>query len=407
MRQSSLMFFGDHKGWLVALVVLALGGAGFAQQAEMPRSPRLDRPAPPVYSRDGTVVVFSPQSKAQYRAPVLTFVSKHSEELQRVLKLKLGSQACPLEISIGNKSDGDTRVLSARLRDPGDGSLRERIELPDPEAADLELLKRAVGVALLRAWMVDAGGTDATMRDLPLWLIEGVLRYTDQKRRQEDVDRTLLLWSRACLPAATELFSMDSLAAKREPAVAAVLGSWFMEKRGGTLLFETVLRAAATGTEWSPQRAAMLLEGTDDLAVFDEKVDARMLAEGRVVITPGLTTEGIVRRFRSHLLIVPAFYGKTLAQNRLPCSFQEVVPYAADPGVRSAAAAQAARVKMAGVGRDGMLLAVSEAYAGFLETLAKGAKPGELSRLLHEAEGMRRTLEAYTAGGKTLQRTVR
>jgi len=33
-----------------------------------------------------------------------------------------------------------------------------RIELPDPEAADLAKFRRAICAALLRAWMVDAGG---------------------------------------------------------------------------------------------------------------------------------------------------------------------------------------------------------------------------------------------------------
>jgi hypothetical protein len=398
------MLFHDKRGTLAALAALAWAGAGFAQRAEGPRLPRADPPAPPVYSRDGTVAVYAPQSKAGYRMPVLTFVSQCGEDFQRALRLKLGSQLCPLEIAIGGKSDGDTRVLTARLRDPGGGGARERIELPDPEAADLDRFRRAVGVALLRAWMVEAGGTEATMRDLPMWLIEGALRYADREKRQADVDRTLLLWSRACLPPAAELFRADSLAATREPAVAAVLASWFMERRDGVSLFEALLRAAATGTEWSPARAAALLEGTDDLAAFDGKVDERMLAEGRVVAKPGLTTAGIVRRFRSHLLLAPVLYGKTLGKNRLWWSFQDALPHADAPEVRASAAAQAARVKTAAVGRDGILLAVSEAYTAFLEALAKGAKPGELSRLLLEAEGMRRTLEEKAGRGEVLQR---
>ena len=400
------MFFRGKRGALAALAILTWAGAGFAQQEEGPRLSRRDLPAAPMYSRDGTIVVSAPQSKADYRMAALTFASTYSEELQRTLRMKkLGSQLCPLEISLSGKNDGDTGVRTARFREPN-GNLRERIEVLDPAVVDQKLFQRAIGLALFRAWMVEQGGTDATMRDLPLWLVEGVLRYADRDMRQADVDRTLFLWSRACLPTAMELFSMKSLATTREPAVGAVMASWFMERRGSGTLFETALRSAATGTEWSPQRAAMLLEGTDDLAAFDEKVDARMLAEGRTIVKPGLTTGGIVRRFRSHLLIAPAFYGKTLGQNRLLCSFQEVLPYAADPGVRLGVAAQVARLQTAAVGRDGMLLAVAEAYAGFLDAVARGKKPGELSRLLLEAEGMRQTLEAHTAGGRTLQRAM-
>jgi len=388
----------------VAGLMLAGSGAGLAQQ-EGPRLRKTDRPAAPVYSKDGAVVVYAPSSKAGYRMPVLSFVTQRREELQRAVKLKLGTQMCPLEIAIGGQSDGDKRVLTARLRDPA-GGFRERIELPDPEAADLAKLKRAVSVALLRAWMVEAGGSDATMRDLPAWLIEGVLRYMDRETRQADVDRALLLWSRACLPPAAQLFAEDGEAVTREVSVAAVLASWFLEKRDDRNLFETLLRGAATGAEWKPEVAGRLLAGTQDPGTFDEYVDRRLLEEGRVVAKPGLTTEGIVRRFRAHLLLFPAYYGKTLGEERSWCTFQEAAVKSADPEVRLSAAAQAGRVKMAAVGRDGMLLAVSEAYVAFLEALAHGANQGELSRLLMEAEGMRRDLEKRAARGAVLQRVI-
>jgi hypothetical protein len=53
-----------------------------------------------------------------------------------------------------------------------------------------------------------------------------------------------------------------------------------------------------------------------------------------------------------------------------------------------------------------MLLAVSEAYVAFITAFARGEKQGELSRLLMEAEGMRKELERRTAQGAVLQRTV-
>jgi len=51
-----------------------------------------------------------------------------------------------------------------------------------------------------------------------------------------------------------------------------------------------------------------------------------------------------------------------------------------------------------------MLLAVSEAYGAFLGALARGEKQGDLTRLLLEAEVMRRTLERRVAGGEVFQR---
>ncbi len=387
-----------------AWVWLALAGAAGAQ-TDGPRISRAGPPATPVYSKDGTVVVYAPASKAGYRAPVLVFVDRTREELKRATRLKFGSQACPLEIAIGGKSAGDTRVLTARLRDR-EGGVRERIELPDPEAADLAKFRRAICAALLRAWMVDAGGTEASMRELPAWLVDGLVRYMDHEPRQADADRMLLLWSHACLPAAVELFAADSLAATREPAVAAMLASWFLEKRPALNAFEALLRGAATGTAWRPEGAGLLLAGTDDPAAFDAALDLWLLSEGRVVIKPGLTTCGIVRRFRAHLLLYPAEYGKTLDPSRTWRTFQEAVALADDPVIRRGAAAKALELRMAAFGRDGMLLAVSDAYAAFLNALARGEKQGELSRLLMEAEGMRKELERRTAQGAVLQRTV-
>ena len=374
---------------------------------DAPGVTRAGLPAAPMFSKDGFVAVYAPSGKAAYRAPVLVFVERTRESLQRTVRLKLGSQTCPLEVAIGGKSDGDTRVVTARLRD-GDGAVRERIELPDPEAADLGKFRRAVCVALLRAWMVDAGGTDKTMRDLPAWLIDGLIRFMARETRQADLDRTLLLWSKACLPAAAELFAADSLAATREPAVAATLAGWFLEKRpeGNPNPFEALLRGAATGTEWGSAKVARWLAGSEDPAVFDEALDCWFLSEGRQVFNPGVTTAGIVRRFRSHLLLYPSDYGKTLHASKAWLTFQEVATLSSDPALRYGALFKAADVKMAAVGRDGMLLAVSEAYAHFLESLARGAKQGELLRLLMEAEGMRKELESKTARGEVMQRSA-
>jgi len=378
---------------LCALPALAQVG-----QAPLPvsRSPRGQ--AAPFYASDGAIAVYAPLSKAAYRAPVLSFANSRRDELQRALRMKLGTPECPLEIVIGGRSDGDTRVLTARLRDPA-GGVRERIELPDPEAADLAKFRRAVGFALLRARMVAIGGAEESMRDLPVWLIDGALRHIDRDGRQADIDRVLLLWSRACLPPALELFAADSKAAKAEPAVAAVLAGWFIEKREGVNVFEELLRGAATGVVWSPATAARLLAGTEDMVEFDRQVDRRFLAEGRAVVTPGLTSAGIVRRFRSTLLLAPACFGKLQSDKRAWYSLAEAIRRADDPYLRRTATEQALKVKMAAVGRDGMLIAVADAYALFMERLAAGDTPERLERLLADAELMRGALERVTAKG--------
>ncbi len=351
-------------------------------------------PAPPVYSGDGSVVVFSSQSRKNYRGPILVFVNRTRMLFQNGLNLKLGSSKCPLEIRVGNKSDGDTSVLTARIRDLN-GNLRERIELPDPEAADLNLFRRAVAVASLRAWMVDNGGTDESMKDLPSWFIDGMMRYLQGTDRQGDFDRTYLLWSHGCLPVADQLYAFDSYAAGKEPAVGSVLTGWFLEKRG--YAFKMLLKKAAHGVEWNTQNVAEILAG-DFRGDFDRMLDGRLYALGERVIKPGVTTEGIVRRFRSELLLFPSDYGMMFSKTNFCYSFRDAVEVSDSREIKQAALDKAVKIRTAAAGRDGSLLALSEQYERFLRALAAEEKPPVLLGMLRQAEAMRLDLENSTAG---------
>ncbi len=351
----------------------------------------------PIYSGDGAVVVFSSQKRKKYRGPILIFVNRTRELFQNGLNLKLGSNRCPLEIRIGDKSDGDTSVLSARLRD-ANGNLRERIELPDPEAADLTRFRRAVAVAFLRAWMVDDGGTDDTMRNLPGWLIDGMMRYLPGVYRQTDLDRVYQLWSNACLPTADKLYAFDSYAARREPAVASVLAGWFLEKRGHA--FKTLLKNTAHGVEWSQEKAAEIL-AEKFFGGFDRMFDMRMYALGRRVIKPGVTTAGIICRFRSELLLFPSDYGMMFTHTNVCYSFREAIDLSDRNEIQQAALDKALKIRAVAAGRDGSLLALSESYEIFLRALASEKKRSHLLPLLMQAEAMRLDLENSIAAGNT------
>ena len=74
--------------------------------------------------------------------------------------------------------------------------------------------------------------------------------------------------------------------------------------------------------------------------------------------------------------------------------------------VRQRAVIQASWVELGAVGRDGMLLAVAEAYAAFLRGLSAGETKGTLSKMLLEAEAMRRDLELRSERGVLRQRNA-
>ncbi|MFO7937091.1 MAG: hypothetical protein R6V06_05740 [Kiritimatiellia bacterium] len=356
--------------------------------------------ARPIHSGDGSVVIFSSQARRHYRGPVLIFVNRTKTLFQSGLNLKLGSDKCPLEIRIGDKSNGDRSVLTARVRDVN-GGIRERIDLPDPEAADLNQFRRAVAVAFLRVWMLENGGTDKTMRDLPSWLINGMMRFLQGKYRQADLDRTYLLWSHGCLPPAERLYSFNSFAAKEEPAVASVLTGWFLEKRGHA--FKLMLKKTALGVEWSPQTAAaILVDGFQ--GDFDRIFDLRMFALGRRVIQPGVTTPGIMSRFRSELLLFPSDYGMMFNKTNFVYTFRDAVRFSDRHAIKQAASEKALKIRAVTAGRDGALLALSEKYGRFLRALAGGENESDLLSMLRQAEAMRLDLEKSLEDGKILKR---
>ncbi|MBP5319923.1 MAG: hypothetical protein J6334_02960 [Kiritimatiellae bacterium] len=383
---------------LFLIILLAVSaGRGFGQ-------------ALPLYSRDGKIVVQSAMAQRNYRAPVLVFTDQVRQGLARTTGLTFSPQNGLLEVAIGSQTNRETAVRTRRYRDAVSGALKERIELPDPEGADLDRFRAAICDALLNLWMADHDPDPATPpATLPGWLAVGLARYANRENRQKYLDRTLRLWSNACLPAAPLLWSADSPAALKEPSVAVTLSGWVLTQRHAETRDQTrspleqLLRKVAAGTAWSPDLVARILTGSPDLTGFDRWVDRQMLAEARTVAVPGMTTAGIARRFRSSLLLYPpvsAIFNDSFPEEM---SFQQLALRANDPFFRSLALRQVQIVRLAAVGRDGTLLAVANAYEAFLLAVAKGAKPGEISRLLLVAEAKRGEMEEALAQEGTLR----
>ena len=373
-------------------------------RAEEPlRSPRERLYSAPVYSRDGVVMIKARAAQMSLRAPVLVFVERVREELGRATQLKFAPENGILEVLIGDRQDGATDVRLSRTIDVHGGDC-ETIFLPDAKSSDLHELRRCICVALLRLWVFDAAFAAGTKpAEIPMWLVNGVIRYLDRSSRQTDVDRALLLWSRACLPPAHDLFAMESRAAMSEPAVASLLASWFMEKRNNLLPLELVLRHAAKGNPWTPQSVAKILGGTDDLFAFDRQIDRRMLAEKRVVKQPGITTPGIVRRFRDKLFLYPRFFENTNGRGYSP---RQIIERFEDPEVKTLALRQADLIRVTTLGRDLMFTEMAGAYETFFRAFAKkNVKPGELTRLLMAAEDLRSVLESRAENGEIMGNT--
>jgi hypothetical protein len=341
---------------------------------------------------------------AGYRTPVLMFADNARTSFFRATRLTFAIPPAPITLFLGNKKDGDTCVLSTRIRVSSDEVI-ERIELPDPEAADLMLLRCAIWRAIYRSWLVSAGGGhEATLMKLPTWLAEGVIRKIDPTTWSLDIDRVLQLWSHAVLPSAQELLAAKN-AASIEPALGTVLAAYLAERKTyeGKNLFDALIKTASQNNDWTPERISSAITGTRDLDKLDKDLDLWLISLAKKIATPGMTTEGCLERFRASLLIYPSDYGKFFNTSKPYITFHELISYANDPLFQKAAASQAKWVRMGAIGRDATLSNLAERYATFLEAFASGKKGGELIRLLMLAEAQRKELEQTVRNGKTLK----
>lgn len=360
-------------------------------------------PATPVYSSDKMICVRSSVKQGGYRSPVLVFCGRVRDDLQRLTRLKLThSKHVMVEVVVGDFTDGRRSVIATQHRSV-DGRIIERIELPDPEAADLDELQLVLCAALLRSWMAGVAASEGSYMGykVPQWVVSGLAHRLGGDTRQSDIDRTLRLWSAAGLPPAGELFAFESTLI-REGAVAAVAVGWLLERRPAGAPLELLLREAADGMEWRVARVAELLTDDSDLRNFDAAFDLWLLAVRRQVFQAGVTTVEIVRRFRQGLLLYPGDYGMSVDSKRPWLTLHEAAARSGELEVRMAARDMVHTIHTLAAGRDASLLAVSRAYEDFLVALARGERPGELTRLLMVAEGMRQELEEQVELGGVL-----
>jgi hypothetical protein len=349
------------------------------------------------------ICVRSSIAMAGYRTPVLLFVDNARADFFRAARLSFTNPPAPINIFIGNQKNGDKRVLSSRVRVSHDEVI-ERIELPDPEAADLLQVRRAVWLGFYRSWLVsNGGGHESTLTKLPTWMAEGVIRKMDQTTWTTDIDRFLYLWSHAALPSAAEMLAPKN-GSDTEPAVGTVMVAYLSERK--TLetkpVLDALIKAAAQGSDWTPERICSAITGTTELEKLDADLDLWLLTLSQKVVKPGTTTQGVVERFRSSLLIYPSDYGKFFDHSKPCITFQELIEHAKDPLLRQAAVGQAKWVRMGAIGRDERLNDLAESYVAFLHAFASGKKSGEMIRLLMQAEAQRRELEQTVRDGKTL-----
>ena len=329
-----------------------------------------------------------------HRLEVLRFARDWQRELCGVIGLPVPQTHAPVEIELGSAAAEPAAIDHAVLR--GSQGYFGLVRIPAPEQIDAEALQFALTAVIVRTGIYNQATNPATVTEPPVWFVRGLARYGDRSRRGADFESAYALWSCARLPGAGELWRAGAGSpAAHHPGVAAQLAAFCGSREPRRERWQAWCRHLGLGGAWAPADLARLWTDEADLAVLDAAWDDWLVARTRRIFDPGRTPPGVVRRFRSLLLLYPwecDNHCSVVTRAGLPLAWCIENPDA--DGLRRAAVAKARQLALQGAGRDAAFQAMTAAYAEVMRRMAEGAPAGELARMWRQAEARRRTVEA-------------
>ncbi|MGI6099179.1 MAG: hypothetical protein GX174_11725 [Lentisphaerae bacterium] len=360
-----------------AWLALAIGLAGFA----------------PVGAQSDDFVIRTTPETRLHRLEVLSFARDWQREICNAIGLPAPQTHAPFEIEVGAATPGET-IDHAVLR--GSKGYFGLVRIPAAEQISAEKLRFALTAAIVRTAIYNQSTNPATVTEPPVWFVRGLAHYGDLSRRGSDFESAYALWSCARLPGAGELWRADTNSpTAHHPEVAAQLAAFCGSRDGRRERWLAWCRHLGLGGAWEPGEMARLWTDDEDLATLDAVWDIWLAARTRRIFDPGHTPPGVLRRFRSLLLLYPWDCGKhstVVTRAGLPLAWCVRNPDA--DGLRHAAAGKARQLALQGAGRDAAFQAMTTAYADVMRLMAAGASAAELSQAWEQAETWRRRVEA-------------
>ncbi len=396
-----MIFFSSRLLFTAAVAASALA-AEVARGEDAPAR-RIRIPAAPIRASDGALMVGAAAETADYRLPVLTFAGGVRAELMRTTGLIGGSRDRPITIFLGNASN-ETGAAGSRVRDPS-GTIREWIDVPDPERVDLDELRYLLTRALVRDWILNVSRQSGQAASgPPEWLLRGLARRQIRETRLRDYERVYRLWSRGRLPLLSDLLAADSVAV-RDPAIAVVLIEFLAGPHAPGERFRALLTPLAEGGVWEVGRVLALLEPSGDPQACERAWDIWMLAGMRTIIVPGVTPPSVLRRFSNQLPVFPADVSAPVSEGWRGLSPEGLIAVADVSWARLLAARKRQQLSVVAIGRDATFQRIADAYVLFFDCIATQGDADQAAVLLQAAHIRLRDALQQAAIGKILNAT--
>lgn len=247
---------------------------------------RLKALPPPLQSASGKLFV-SVQSadRAALRWPIMRFAETVSTHLSDTF-MPLGSASSPLSIEIGTATNAVTKI-ERRIFSTGDGFAQLVIRIPNPETVDLEVLREAVGEALLREKTREHAGSYGAFK-WPKWWLQAVLNASKGNVwKAEAFERLQTEIATSGAPSVSQLLTKgDQCSAE----ATAFFATWLLEETDYKRLDR---RVALLTSPWDAETMA---------ATLDEAAwQAWLKAQESVVFLPGTITYSQFVRWKESL----------------------------------------------------------------------------------------------------------
>ena len=231
---------------------------------------------------------------------------------------------------------------------------------------------------------------------LPRWVSCGVAESLVRTGREADKESVLKRWYAGCLPPVAALLRMDGSPADRDSAVAGMLIAWLKQGEGNGAFFKEFFIKAVEDGSFSVESLFPLLSYGDDISALEHSWDAWLLSRRRSVVTPGVTRDERIVRFRTQRLI--SAVDSAISGGRMRAG-QYMDPSALLdapdlPWIRAVAGQKAFSLRISAIGRSKNFEEMVGAHCDFLKAVKNGLSAVKCERLLHRAEALYIAIEA-------------